>query len=300
MINRLSYRLIEFFRRHSAAGQPLALVTVLGTEGSTYSKAGGQMMVAANGDFLGMLSGGCLESDLAERAGKIMSGTNAEVVTYDLRDDDELFGLGIGCEGLIRILIQPLTDSRDYQPFTALLQQLEKKPCVDFVLGDAQQDFGSVRVWAPPRLLILGAGADVDPLARICVDLGFELVVTDHRPAAIERIHAIPGLSASCLAAGAIGSQIDLRRFDAAIVMSHNLVADREYLHALANSPVPYVGLLGPPRRRDRLLTELGADADLFEGRLHGPVGKRIGGRGPGAVALEIAAELQARFSTPA
>ena len=258
------------------------------------------MMVARNGDFLGMLSGGCLESDLAERAVKVMSGTDAEVVTYDLRDDDELFGLGIGCEGLIRILIQPLTACQDYQPFTELLRQLEDKPYVDFVLGDGQQDFGSVCIWAPPRLLILGAGADVDPLARICVDLGFELVVSDHRPAAIERIHAIPGLTASCITAGDICSQIDLRRFDAAIVMSHNLAADREYLHALANSPVPYVGLLGPPRRRDRLLTELGATADLFEGRLHGPVGKRIGGRGPGAVALEIAAELQARFSVPA
>lgn len=256
------------------------------------------MMVAGNGEFLGMLSGGCLETDLAQRAQKIMSGTDAEVVTYDLRDDDELFGLGIGCEGLLRILIQPLTADRDYQPFNGLLQQLETESCVEFLLGDGQQDFGSVRIWAPPRLLLLGAGADVDPLARICVDLGFELVVSDHRPAAIERIQAIPGLTARCIAAGDIDAQVNLQRFDAVIVMSHNLAADRQYLQALATSPVPYVGLLGPPRRRDRLLAEIGADADLFEGRLHAPVGKRIGGRGPGAIALEIAAELQARFAT--
>lgn len=297
-MNRLSYRLVEFFRRHSAAGEPLALVTVLGTEGSTYSKAGGQMLVAGNGESLGMLSGGCLETDLADRALKIMSGTDAEVVTYDLRDDDELFGLGIGCEGLLRVLIQPLLAGRDYQPFSGLLQQLEDASCVEFPLGDGQQDFGSVRIWAPPRLLILGAGADVDPLARIGVDLGFELVVADHRPAAVERIAAIPGLTAHCMAAGEIGVQIDLQRFDAAIVMSHNLAADRQYLKALANSPVPYVGLLGPPRRRERLLTDIGADAGLFDNRLHGPVGKRIGGRGPGAIALEIAAELQARFAS--
>lgn len=297
-MNRLSYRLVEFFRRHSAAGEPLALVTVLGTEGSTYSKAGGQMLVAGNGESLGMLSGGCLETDLADRALKIMSGTDAEVVTYDLRDDDELFGLGIGCEGLLRVLIQPLLAGRDYQPFSGLLQQLEDASCVEFPLGDGQQDFGSVRIWAPPRLLILGAGADVDPLARIGVDLGFELVVADHRPAAVERIAAIPGLTARCMAAGEIGVQIDLQRFDAAIVMSHNLAADRQYLKALANSPVPYVGLLGPPRRRERLLTDIGADAGLFDNRLHGPVGKRIGGRGPGAIALEIAAELQARFAS--
>lgn len=256
------------------------------------------MLVASNGDFLGMLSGGCLESDLADRAMRVMSGDEAEVVTYDLRDDDELFGLGVGCEGLIHILIQPLTAGRQYQPFAGLLQQLENEPYVDFSPGDGQQDFGSVRIWAPPRLLILGAGRDVDPLARMCVDLGVQVVVSDHRPAEIERIQDISGLTALCTAAADVAGQIELQRFDAAIVMSHNLDADRHYLRALADSTVPYIGLLGPPRRRERLLEEIGPSAALFGDRLHGPVGRRIGGRGPGAIALEIAAELQARFST--
>jgi xanthine dehydrogenase accessory factor len=79
--------------------------------------------------------------------------------------------------------------------------------------------------------------------------------------------------------------------------MSHNLSADTEYLKVLAASTVNFVGLIGPPKRRDRLLSELGEQAALLANRLHAPVGTIIGGRGPAAIALEIVAELQAYFS---
>ena len=76
--------------------------------------------------------------------------------------------------------------------------------------------------------------------------------------------------------------------------MSHSLEADRKYLEALARSDLGFIGLLGPPHRRKRLLDDLGEEtACLLDGRLRAPVGKRIGGRGPAAIALEIAAELQ-------
>lgn len=277
----------------------MALVTVLGTEGSTYSKTGGQMLVAQNGDFVGMLSGGCLEVDLAARAVTIMNNNKAEVVTYDLRDDDDVFGLGVGCEGLLRILIQPLTPDKAYEPFAEILKKLDVDAFADFKLANGTEDLGVVRIWAPPKVLLLGAGRDVDPLARIAIELGMEVSVSDHRPAEIERVQKIQGLKAVCVEACSVTDPFELDRFDAVIVMSHNIDADRHYLCALADSSVAYVGLLGPPHRRNRLLSEIGDDAASLVGRLHGPVGKRIGGRGPGAIALEIAAELQAQFSSP-
>jgi xanthine dehydrogenase accessory factor len=79
--------------------------------------------------------------------------------------------------------------------------------------------------------------------------------------------------------------------------MSHNLEADRAYLKTVAGSPIEFIGLLGPPHRRDRLLGEIGDDASKLGDRLHAPVGDQIGGRGPAAIALEIAAELQSKFS---
>ena len=96
-----------------------------------------------------------------------------------------------------------------------------------------------------------------------------------------------------------MAEEVDLNRFDAAIVMSHHLVSDRSYLGVLAATDIPFVGLLGPPRRRERLLDDLGDSAAGLGNRLRSPVGTKIGGRGPAAIALEIVAELQAFFSEP-
>ena len=65
------------------------------------------------------------------------------------------------------------------------------------------------------------------------------------------------------------------------------------YLKHLAATDIAYVGLLGPVGRRERLISELGDEADKLAGRLHGPAGLDIGGRGPAAIALSIAAQLQ-------
>ena len=273
------------------------MITVLSTEGSTYSKTGSQMLVNADGDFQGMLSGGCLEGDLAERSKGIIESGVAEVMTYDLRGDDDVFGLGVGCEGAITILIQPLSGENDYQPFRALLKALESAPDAEMPLADASSVIGVSRIKAPLRLLILGAGLDAEPLVTFAVTLGWEVNVSDHRPAAVSRLKANSAVAVECMPYRAIATGIDLSRFDAAIVMSHNLEADRSYLCTLAESSIEFIGLLGPPHRKERLMREIGAAAELLRDRLRGPVGKQIGGRGPAAIALEIAAELQANFS---
>lgn len=297
LIERLPYHLINFYRQRRAASESLALITVLNTEGSTYSKAGSQMLVDSNGDFQGMLSGGCLEGDLAERSKKIMTNGVAEVVTYDLRSDDDVFGLGVGCEGLLRIYIQPLSAESNYEPFEGLIRSLDDAAFVDFTLTDGMNEIGVTKIYAPLRLLILGAGKDAEPLLRFAAELGWQVAISDHRPAAIGRMAACPADVIECLPVAEIASHFDLASFDAVIVMSHNLAADREYLRALSDSPIEFIGLLGPPHRRDRLLGEIGPSADRLAGRLHGPVGRQVGGRGPAAIALEIVTELQANFS---
>ncbi len=278
-------------------GQALAVITVLNTEGSTYSKAGSQMLVNESGDFHGMLSGGCLEGDLAERSRAIIKSGVADVVTYDLREDDDVFGLGVGCEGALTILIQPISSGSDYEPFSSLLRTLDDAPFADFSFADGDE-VRSMRILAPLRLLILGAGQDAEPLVQFTAALGWKVAVSDHRPASVARLESSPAASVECISIGEIASHFDLSRFDAAIIMSHNLSADRAYLKVLANSPIEFIGLLGPPHRRDRLLGEIGDDKDKLGDRLRAPAGKQIGGRGPAAIALEIAAELQSAFCT--
>jgi xanthine/CO dehydrogenase XdhC/CoxF family maturation factor len=82
---------------------------------------------------------------------------------------------------------------------------------------------------------------------------------------------------------------IELRDYDAAVVMTHNFPRDVEILRALLASPIPYIGLLGPKSRGDELLAELGHDGDA---RIHSPVGLDLGSETPEEIALSIVAEI--------
>lgn len=118
--------LLKSFDEWRKQGQPLVLASVYETAGSTYSKTGARMLINSHGDFQGMLSGGCLEGDLAERARQVLGSKAAQMVTYDLSlNDEELWGLGVGCDGLMRIFLQPLLAENDFAPFGAIARAYE-------------------------------------------------------------------------------------------------------------------------------------------------------------------------------
>lgn len=338
-------QLLQAFERWRVHGGDLVLATVYDTVGSTYSKAGAQMLIDAEGNFQGMLSGGCLEGDLAERAANVLATGNAQAVTYDLRsNDEELWGLGVGCEGLMRIFLQPLSAGDAYEPFTSMagiyagdeagvaVTVIESEdpslpPGASLVsLNEAvrycsEKDAAAVgmlqeagcgaltfsecrpiaaadatvllsRIAPPPRVLVLGGGLDAQPVVAMISELGWRVCVQDHRPAYLEKGDFGTAEEVSNFAADVVGVELDLARFDAAIVMSHHLQTDRSYLNLLAETEMKYIGLLGPVDRRKRLLADLGNQAYKLDGRLHGPAGIDIGGRGPAAIALSIVAEM--------
>jgi len=116
-MNHSGVSLGGFFRAGRDRGEPLVLATVARTLGSTYRKAGAQMLIAGDGRAAGLLSGGCLESDLMERARTVLAGTPV-VADYDTRSsDDVIWGIGLGCEGAMTILMTRLDRANDYQPF---------------------------------------------------------------------------------------------------------------------------------------------------------------------------------------
>lgn len=85
-----------------------ALGTVVATAGSTYRKPGARMLIMADGSNLGLLSGGCLEADLKLHAQEVIESGAARAIEYDMRGpDDILFGIGAGCEGAMRVLLEP-------------------------------------------------------------------------------------------------------------------------------------------------------------------------------------------------
>ena len=289
-------RLLEFFDQRRDRGEPLVLVTVFETEGSTYSKAGAQMLVDRDGVFRGMLSGGCLEGDLAVRAGQVLDSGKSQAATYDLgQDDDELWGMGVGCDGLMRMVLQPLRPESGYEPFATIAEILRGDTPRELTLQVDVDDVGAVKllVQPPPQVLVLGAGLDAEPVVRFAAELGWRCTVFDHRPAYLQNGDFSAAVATHSQPVEELATTLDLGRFDAAIVMSHHLVSDRAYLEQLAVTGIRYVGLLGPRHRRERLLADLGDAASGLEDRLYGPAGLDIGGRGPGPIALSIVAQVQ-------
>jgi len=294
-----STKLLEFFDERCERGESLVLVTVFETQGSTYSKAGAQMLVDKNGVFRGMLSGGCLEGDLAVRAQVVLETGEVQTVTYDLARDDELWGMGVGCDGLIRVLLQPLRPGDNYAPFTEIAEILRGNAPAEIhipVAGETKDELSFV-VEPPPRILVLGAGLDAEPVVRFAAELGWRCTVVDHRQAYIDNGEFSAAEATGCVPADELASHFDLSSYDMAIVMSHHLVSDRAYLRQLASTDMKYIGLLGPAQRRERLLSELGDDARDLDARVHGPAGLDIGGRGPAPIALSIIAEMQKQLA---
>src|SRR4029077_9287962 len=100
---------LELLLERSPAAQPSrVLATVVATAGSTYRKPGARMLLMADGSYIGLLSGGCLESDLQIHAREVLDSGAARAVKYATRArDDTLFGVGAGCEGSRRVLLEP-------------------------------------------------------------------------------------------------------------------------------------------------------------------------------------------------
>jgi len=149
----------------------------------------------------------------------------------------------------------------------------------------------------PPTLLLLGGGPDARPVATLAAFLGWRIVVADHRASYLVAGRFPPSTILVEARAPEVSRALRLDDHAAAIVMSHHLESDLHYLRALAHSAVPYVGLLGPAARRERLLADLGADAALLRARLRAPVGLDIGGRSPESIALSIVGEVHAALA---
>ncbi len=110
------------------AGKQTALATVVLVEGSSYRRAGARMLVTEDGQLTGAISGGCLEGDALRKARLVLSRNKSMLVTYDTTDEDDAkFGVGLGCNGIIHILIEPINVGSINNPIALLKQFLSKR-----------------------------------------------------------------------------------------------------------------------------------------------------------------------------
>lgn len=340
--------LLKFFRAHRSDAA-LVLGTVIRTEGSTYRKPGAMMLIAADSSYHGLISGGCLEADLASHAEKVFSDGKPRNVCYDMSHGDEFaWGLGLGCDGIIHLMLQRLdretgfgfldtlnqawkarshgllslvTSSEDPNHPTgdfamhcgveysngdpALMSSIHSPEGVAFSnghdmsrrywqdkidIGRGKIDVLLIPIMPAPAILICGAGHDALPVARLAVEMGWSCTIVDHR-SGFARADRFP---ASChirvVQPDHLGKLVPLDQIDAAVLMTHHLGHDRNYLAQVVEAGVSYIGLLGPRARRDRLLDEIGASGV----HVHGPAGLDIGAEMPESIALAIVAEIHA------
>jgi len=310
--------IIRHLTAHGAQGAVLAtLVTV---EGSSYRRPGARLLLTADGRRLGSISGGCLEEDVLVRARTVGQTGRPEVVVYDTSSENDLvWGVGLGCHGVVQVLLEKLPAQPAWLP--ALAANLEARRPTDLAvvwraagskplgtqlaadLPALPAEAGVFRqTIAPPvSLVVFGAGDDAQPLVRLAKEIGWHVTVADPRAAfaTAERFPAadilLVGPAAGLAAQAAPGPDA------LAVVMTHHYVHDVPLMRALLARPLVYLGLLGPRKRAEKITADLAAEGfDLtpaMRARLHAPVGLDLGAETPEEVALAILAEMQATLA---
>jgi xanthine/CO dehydrogenase XdhC/CoxF family maturation factor len=280
-------------------------------EGSSYRRVGARLLVGADGEYAGSISGGCLEAEVVRKAGWMVR-SGAVVERYStLFDDTAEIPYGLGCGGTVELLVEPAGTVE----FGALMEALEaslegvesrvvtwlpeKGRALRRVVGDVEADGGFVeRVEAPQRLVVFGAGDDARPMVQMAALLGWSVVVVDGRvPWAREE--RFPEARRVVVAQG-FGEleELGIGARDAVVVMTHSYEQDRVWLAGALRCGPRYLGLLGARHRSALLVSEtaalLGWSVDQACEGLFAPVGLDLGGDGAEAIALAVIAEIQA------
>ena len=305
-----------------------ALATLTRTSGSTFRRAGARMLVYGDGRIVRGLSAGCPEQDIVARALEAISADHARILRYDREQGFDTL-MEMGCGGELEVLIEPLRESSDWRFAELVDQTLQARRsgvlatlfsrdgvCLarpqrwlwsDTVLlneiADAHIDAQltelasalpvrhkpSVRAYAtdhgivevmierllpPCAALLFGVNASSRALARVLEQLGWVVRVIDHREIAPDQVRA--------------ALHFDARSF--AVVMTHNLERDIDYLCALRDAPLAYLGAVGARRRAARLFEASGLSSE----QLRTPAGLDIGSETPEEIAIAIAAEMLA------
>lgn len=283
------------------------VATVVDVQGSAYRGAGAKMLIRGNGDAVGTVSGGCLEADALERAKQVAASGRAQIFVYDTtKNEDSVFSLNMGCRGIIKILFEPFEadyfdrlagcrDDRTRFVSTVVIEgdRVGERQYPDF--GDygnrshAEGDAFIEIIDPPTSLFIFGAGADAIPVCEIAKTLGWIVTVADHRAAFATRERFPAADAVQCVNPENYDGRIAVDAHSVAVVMTHNYEKDKLIEKFLLKTDAAYIGQLGPRRRTEKLLAEIG---EAWPANLYAPVGLDIGSDSPEEIALSIVAEI--------
>jgi xanthine/CO dehydrogenase XdhC/CoxF family maturation factor len=264
------------------------------------------MLIDENGNWWGGINGGCLEGDLLKKAQLAMRQQSIKNITYDTREDDPFqLGVGLGCQGLIEIIIDPIR--------THLEQVAEKLSiCLDSGKNNTLQSIwdgsnfeikivsglkgsftqvGDKQVFvehipANTRIWIVGNQFDSISLIQLCHQLAWEIHWVGNT---LKMNPSVRNVVHTCYQWDDI---LPFRDADVLVLMTHDFDRDVEFLSKYANlDSFSYVGILGPTKRLDRIVKQI---PTLQVNSLSSPIGLDIGAEGPDEIAVSIVSEILA------
>lgn len=310
------------------------LGAVINTRGSVYRKTGALMLLSDAGHQFGLLSGGCIESDLLLQARKVVALGKSRCIVYDATDEDNIaWRLGIGCGGAAEILLHPCNAANNYLQLAEVLNCLQQHHACEFSLSldsssanatPCMRDFtlrqcGHLTAVAHtqlttqltsqltsqltalinpvPHLLVLGNGGDMIPLCQLALSLGWQVSLADARLTPQKRANFPAEVSVFFQSAADIPQEY-LHGVDAIVIAHHNMPLDAAAIAHLQTCKLmnPYIGLLGPAQRKAEVLALAGLTEAQLCYPIAGPMGLALGGDLPESIALSVLAECHARL----
>lgn len=310
--------LFQTLRSWQKEGKKAVFVSVVALQGSSYRRPGVCMVISGDGERVGAVSGGCVETEIERQAQRVFQTGIPKVIIYDGR-------FRIGCEGIIHILIEPVFISEEL--FAAFEKQVENRRSFlmeswfyrevgEYANVGTIVELSGTRYALNPQfssesisdqecfsqtlkplfqLYIFGAEQDAVLLCQAAKLLGWKVTVVAS-PEESKSCEYFPG--ASSLISPTFDT-IDTSEIDdqtAVILMSHSFNKDVQYLMALKDTVPAYIGLLGSNNRRERVLSML-LDympdiSTAFLEQIHGPAGISIGAESAPEIAVSILAEI--------
>ena len=312
-----------------AEGRGVAIATVLQTWGSAPQPVGSQLLIDADGNFLGSVSGGCVEAEVVAQASDVIATGAPKELEFGV-EDNTAWKVGLACGGAIRVFVEPLAAGSP-DVLHRLLRDVEARREVALITnlgtgarslahssGDLGQDLAPalqeafrrdksmpvagddgelfINVFNPtPRLIVVGAVHIAQQLVPMARALGHEVVVLDPRSAfATEERFGDTRIVREWPDEALPEIGLDART--AVIALTHDPKIDDPALILALASDAFYVGALGSRKtnaKRVERLVQAGVPAADIE-RIHAPIGLDIGAQGAAEIALSIVAEITA------
>jgi xanthine dehydrogenase accessory factor len=179
---------LEAIESLSAKGEKMALATIVAVRGSTYRRPGARLLVPEDGAPIGNISGGCLEGDVADMARIVMEEGRARLAAWDLTaDDDEVWGLGLGCNGAIEVFIEPAERAAEVAGALRMALEEERPISVVTVLESTLE-----AVPSGARIVVKPDGASEGSLGDADLDAAAVEAATERLAAQTSEIRVLP------------------------------------------------------------------------------------------------------------